>query len=123
MAFWDFAAAVPIAMLAGMGIGGGGLLVIWLVLIRQTPTSYAQAVNLVFFAVSALCALPIHIKKRKLPTRDILFLTAAALPGVWVGCQLASVLSDDAVRRCFGYFLLLSGAMQLYRQIKTQFCS
>ena len=89
MVLIDFAAAVSTAALAGMGIGGGGLLVIWLVFIHQMPSQTAQGINLVFFVVSALCALPIHARKRKLPLRLILFLTAAALPGVWIGCQIA----------------------------------
>ena len=123
MAILDFLISVLVASLAGMGIGGGGLLVIWLVLVREMPSQSAQAVNLVFFVVSAVCALPIHLKRRSLDAHRILFLTASAIPGVWVGCQLASVLPETAARRCFGYFLLLSGIMQAYRQIKAQFFS
>lgn len=123
MVLLDFLIAVLVASLAGMGIGGGGLLVIWLVLVKNMPAQASQAVNLAFFIVSAVCALPIHIKKRKLHARNILFLTAAAIPGVWVGCQMASVLPEAAARRLFGYFLLLSGIMQGYRQIKAQFFS
>lgn len=123
MVLLDFLIAVLVASLAGMGIGGGGLLVIWLVLVKTMPAQASQAVNLAFFIVSAVCALPIHIKKRKLHARNILFLTAAAIPGVWVGCQMASVLPEAAARRFFGYFLLLSGIMQGYRQIKAQFFS
>ena len=80
-------------------------------------------INLIFFIVSALCALPIHFKKRKLPLRLILFLTAMALPGVWIGCQIAGYLPETAARHCFGYFLLLSGILGLYRQIKARFFS
>ena len=123
MVLLDFLIAVLIASLAGMGIGGGGLLVIWLVLVRCMPAQSAQAVNLVFFIVCAVCALPIHIRRRHLRARNILILTAAAIPGVWIGCQMASVLPDTAARRLFGYFLLLSGVIQGYRQIKAQFCS
>lgn len=123
MEYLDFAAAVFISALAGMGIGGGGLLVIWLVLLRHLPAPTAQGINLVFFVVCAVCALPIHIKKRTLPTRQILFLSGTALPGAVLGCLLASHIPALAARRCFGYFLLLSGIMQLYRQIKTQFFS
>lgn len=112
-----------VAALAGMGVGGGGLLVIWLVLIRHLPTPAAQGINLVFFIISALCALPIHIRQRTLSLRTILTITVIALPGVWIGCQLASVLPEMTARRCFGYFLLLSGIMQGYRQIKAQFFS
>ena len=123
MAAIDFLTAVLIASLAGMGIGGGGLLVIWFVLVRNMPSPTAQGINLVFFIVSALCALPVHMRKRTFHLRRLLFLLASAIPGVLIGCQLASVLPETAARRCFGYFLLLSGILQGYRQIKAQFFS
>ena len=119
----DMAVGICIAALAGMGIGGGGLLVIWLVLLRGLPTQTAQGINFVFFLVSALCALPVHLRRRTLCMRQILYLCITALPGVLIGCRLAAYIPAPAARRCFGYFLLLSGAMQLYRQIKTQFFS
>jgi len=121
--FFDSLIGMAVASLAGMGIGGGGLLVIWLVLARHLPSQGAQGINLIFFLVSAAASLPIHLKKRTFPTRRLLFLTAAAIPGVFVGCHLASVLSENGARRAFGYFLLLSGGMQLYRWTKTRFFS
>ncbi len=123
MVMLHFFIGLLVASLAGMGVGGGGLLVIWLVLIANIPAPTAQGINLIFFIVSALCALPLHIKKRRLPWKKILIYTATALPGAWVGCRLASVLPEMIARRCFGYFLLLSGILQLYRQLKAQFFS
>jgi uncharacterized membrane protein YfcA len=113
--------AVLIAALSGMGVGGGGLLVIWLVLIMDMPSRTAQGINLVFFVISALAALPVHLRRRRLPTKLLLFLTATAIPGVFVGCQLASHLSEELMRRVFGYFLLLSGGWQLYRMVRRHF--
>lgn len=123
MVFVDGFIGLLVAALAGMGVGGGGLLVIWMVLVKNLPTPSARGINLVFFIVSALCAMPVHIRRRTLSLRTILSMTAIALPGVWIGCQLAAVLPEMTVRRCFGYFLLLSGGLQLYRQIKAQFFS
>lgn len=113
--------AVLIAALSGMGVGGGGLLVIWLVLIMDMPSRTAQGINLVFFVISALAALPVHLRRRRLPTKLLLFLTATAIPGVFVGCRLASYLSEDITRRIFGYFLLFAGGGQLYRLIRAHF--
>lgn len=121
MVILQFLIGILIASLAGMGVGGGGLLVIWLVFIANMSAPTAQGINLVFFIVSALCALPLHIKKRRLPWSKILFYTLTALPGAWIGCRLASVLPEMTARRCFGYFLLVSGTFQLYRQLKRNF--
>lgn len=119
----DFLIAVLVACLAGMGVGGGGLLVIWLVLVRALPSPAAQGQNLLFFLVSAAFALPVHLRRRSLSAPALVFLTLAAVPGVFLGCHLASMLPEHLLRRGFGYFLLLSGGMQLYRQIKTRFFS
>ena len=94
MVILQFLIGILIASLAGMGVGGGGLLVIWLIFIANMSAPTAQGINLVFFIVSALCALPLHIKKRRLPWSRILFYTATALPGAWIGCRLASVLPE-----------------------------
>ena len=115
--------SLPIAdiALSGLGIGGGGLLVIWLVLIMDMPSRAAQGINLVFFVISAIAALPVHLRRRRLPAKLLLFLTAAAIPGVFVGCRLASYLSEDITRRIFGYFLLFAGGGQLYRLMRAHF--
>ena len=118
-----FVIASLIAALSGMGVGGGGLLVIWLVLTEQMPAPTAQGINLLFFVLSALSALPMHLRLRTFSYRRLLYLIAAALPGVFVGCLLAERLSEEHARSLFGYFLLLSGGMQLYRLAKRQFFS
>lgn len=117
----DFLIGTAIAALAGMGIGGGGLLVIWLVLIRGMPSTAAQGINLLFFILSAACALPVHRKRRILPRPLIGWLLLAAVPGVFLGCRLADCLSQDDARRCFGYFLLLSGLWQMLRTVRGVF--
>ena len=111
----DFLIGAAVASLAGMGIGGGGLLVIWLVLVRRIPSAAAQGINLLFFTVSALCALPVHHKRRSLPRRQIGVLCAAAVPGVFLGSMLADMLSQETARQCFGYFLLITGLWQGFR--------
>ena len=48
MFFVNILIAVLIAALSGMGVGGGGLLVIWLVLTAGMPAPTAQGINLLF---------------------------------------------------------------------------
>ena len=106
-----------IAALAGMGVGGGGLLVIYLTMIAGMETGPAQGVNLLFFIISAVSALPVHIfiKGRKINYPFVLLLTAAAVPGAMLGAWLAPRLPADLARRVFGVFLLVSGGLSLYK--------
>ena len=115
----NFFAAFFVSALAGMGIGGGGLLVIWLVFANNLPTQTAQGINLLFFLPSSLAAMPLHLRRRRIPWRYVTALTLSALPGVFFGCHLANRISADAARRCFGVFLLASGGMILLRQLRT----
>ncbi len=117
---YAFCIAVSIAALAGMGIGGGGLLVIWLVLVCQMETQAAQGTNLLFFILSALAALPLHIKKRTIHWRLAIFLISCALPGTVLGAYLAGQLSTETARQCFGWFLLLSGTLSMLKLIKKR---
>ena len=61
----DFIAGLLCAVLAAMGVGGGGLLVIYLTLVKELPQLYAQGINLLFFLPSALVSLLFKIKLLK----------------------------------------------------------
>ena len=78
-------AAFAVSVLAGTGVGGGGLFVIYLTMICGMAQAKAQAVNLVFFISAALAALPYHLTHRKMNTRLILFCTVFAIAGTLIG--------------------------------------
>ena len=44
---------VILGVLAGLGVGGGTLLILWLTLIADTASVTARAINLMFFLVAA----------------------------------------------------------------------
>ena len=53
----DILAGILIGTLTGMGIGGGGLLVIYLTAVRGMPQLSAQGCNLLFFIFAASASL------------------------------------------------------------------
>ena len=55
-----------VAMLMGMGVGGGGLFVIFLTLCLNFGQINAQGTNLMFFIIAILSSFFIHIRKRSL---------------------------------------------------------
>ena len=116
-----FLIAAAAAALAGMGIGGGGLLVIWLTAAAGMETQTAQGVNLLFFIVSALSALPYHLKKRRIPWRPVLVIVLSALPGAVLGASAAARLNGNTARLVFGWFLILSSAVSLRKLLKRAF--
>lgn len=111
----DIAAALAVGILSGMGVGGGGLLVVYLTVIRNMPQIHAQGINLIFFICASVSALSIHLKKRKIDVKLAITLSAAGIIGSFPGTFLARILPGEVTSKIFGIVLLLSGIITLYR--------
>ena len=116
----DLLAAGLIAVLSGMGVGSGGLLVIYQTLDRDAPPLTAQGVNLLFYLFSAGASLFVHATRRQLQGKLILTLAGAGLVGAWFGAALARQLDPTLLRRLFGGMLVASGTIVLLRKDKKQ---
>lgn len=102
-----------IAILSGLGVGSGGLFVIWLVGIYGVSAPQARGMNLLFFVFSASAALIFHYKRRKLDPRLVAVLAALSLVGTFVGTRVAQYVDAALLRRLFGIFLIASGSYSL----------
>ncbi len=109
MNIFDMAAALITAILAGTGIGGGGLYVIWLTAVKGLAQSEAQCINLLFFLCAAASALPFHLKNRTLPLKIIVPCAAVGTVGTVLGGMLRNLLDGDTLRTLFGILLILAG--------------
>lgn len=107
-------AAFFAAILSGLGIGSAGLFVLYLTLIEGYSQPEAQALNLLFFILSAGAALLLHIRERKIPLRVVLFLIACAIPGALVGSYLVRILDASLIRKLFGGMLVVTGLPALF---------
>ncbi|MBQ2767944.1 MAG: sulfite exporter TauE/SafE family protein [Clostridia bacterium] len=114
----DLIAATAIAVLSGMGVGSGGLLVIYLTLIRDVPQLSAQGINLLFYLCSAGGSLAVHLRRRHLRFPLIALLAGAGLVGAYLGSSLSSRLDPALLRRLFGGMLLISGSIVLAQREK-----
>lgn len=115
---FPFCLAVSAGVLSGWGVGGGTLLTVCLTLLLGVEQRQAQAVNLLFFLPTAALSLWFH---RKNGLVDAAAVRQAAIPGVaaaLLGALAALMLDVSVLRRPFGVFLLLSGAMQLRGALK-----
>ncbi len=110
----DLAAAFAVAVLCGMGVGGGGLFVIYLTLCRSVPQLEAQGINLAFFVASALASLCLHAKKRGIPYKRILPIGAFGALGSLAGSSLAHSVDTSILRVGFGILLIGSGLLVLF---------
>ncbi len=102
-----------LGLLAGLGVGGGSLLVLWLTLILSFPQPEARAINLVFFIPSALICSLFRWKQGALPLKKV-------LPAIIAGCISAAVFSYAGrffdtwlLKKLFGLLLLVTGIKEL----------
>lgn len=108
------AVGTALGVLAGLGIGGGSILILWLTLILHMPQEAARGINLLFFLPSALIACVFRWKQGKLDFKKV-------LPAIVAGCLsagffslIAASVDTELLRKPFGVILLLTGLRELF---------
>ena len=101
-------------IISGMGIGGGTILIPALVLLVNPGQHIAQSVNLLFFIPTAVIALIVHIKKKRIDFRMAVPIILFGLAGAIAGSKLAMTLPGNNLKIWFGVFLLLMGIYELF---------
>lgn len=114
----DFIVALITSALAGTGVGGGGLLVIYLTLIKNTEQLKAQGINIAFFITGAVISMFYHIRKRHLNYPLILMIGILGAAGSFLGGILTEKCSSDLIQRAFGVMLASSGIKTLFSKVK-----
>ena len=102
-----------LGFLAGIGVGGGSLLILWLTLALGMAHPQARVINLLFFLPSAVIASFFRWKQGKLDFKKV-------LPAILAGCAVAAVCSWFSIRldmallkKLFGGLLILTGIREL----------
>ena len=109
-----------IAVLMGMGVGGGGLFVIFLTLCLGFEQITAQGTNLMFFVLAIIASIFVHIKKRKIYIKQVLIMVLFGSVGSLIFSFLASCINPEIPRKMLGGLLVLSGGFSLYKAFKKE---
>ncbi len=114
--------SIPVAIIiglmlgffAGLGIGGGSLLILWLTLVVHMPQEIARSINLMFFIPAAVIACILRWRQGALHIKNV-------LPAIIAGCFSAAVFTfivsgiDTALlRKPFGFLLIITGLRELF---------
>ncbi len=107
-------AGALLSFLAGLGVGGGSLLMLWLTLILGIEHNIARSINLLFFIPTAIIASFFRWKQGSLEIKKI-------LPAVICGCLSAAVFAFlsktvdiELIKKLFGGLLLITGLRELF---------
>ena len=109
-----------LALLAGLGVGSAGLLVVYLTLVEGMSQIEAQGINLLFFTLSSGAALLVHVFRTRLPLKSIFPLIPAGLLGSFLGSHLSGILPQLLLRRAFGIFLIICGTYNLTKRRRSK---
>ena len=109
-------AGVAVGILAGLGLGSGGIFMLYLTLLADMPHKVAQGVNLLFFVFALAGAMPVHLTSYRMPVRILAVILLCGVPGAVIGSMLVPIVPVAILRKCFGALLILSGAITLFRK-------
>ena len=105
---------IVLGFLAGLGVGGGSLLMLWLTLVLDMEQTIARSINLLFFIPSALISC---LFRKQQGSLDYKKLIPAMLCGI-AAAATAGIFSKhfdiDLLKKMFGVLLLITGLRELF---------
>ena len=116
----QFIIATMFAALAGLGVGGGGLLVIYLTGVLDMEQRIAQGVNLCFFIIASAASLFYYIGKRRINYPLVFFAAAVGSLFSLLGTAVAGLVPSAVLRRLFGVFMAIAGSITLTKTFRAK---
>ena len=113
-----WAAGILSGTIGAMGIGGGGVLIIYLTLVAGVDQITAQGINLLFFIPCAIISLIIHSRKKLIIWRLVFPMILGGLVGVAVGAYCAKLIGPNMLGKIFSAFLIFIGLRELFSRKK-----
>lgn len=112
--YFAFPVAIVLGFLAGLGVGGGSLLMLWLTSVIHMDYAVAKTVNLLFFLPTALIATLFHKKQGSINFKKV-------IPGIICACIASAIFSYSGthmdthlLKKLFGGVLILTGLRELF---------
>ena len=109
-----------LGFLAGLGTGGGSLLILWLTLVLDIDPNTARSINLMFFLPAALISILFRKRQGRIDFRTL-------WPGILAGCLVAAgfalfsgKLELTTLKKLFGGLLLFTGVRELLYKPKAK---
>lgn len=107
-------------VIGAMGLGGGGVLLIYLTAFASVEQLTAQGINLLFFLPVGLCALIIYTIKRQICWKIVLWMWLGGVFGVALGFFAARFMGGDSLSKLFACFLIIFGISRLFAKSEKE---
>ena len=105
--------AILLGFLAGMGVGGGSLLLLWLTQVVMIPQPQARIINLLFYLPAAVASI-LFRPRRQIPWKICSYaITAGCIAAAL--CSIASNYIDiTLLKKLLGVLLILTGLREVF---------
>ena len=112
---------IVLGILAGLGVGGGSLLMLWLTVVLGMDHTEARTINLLFFLPCALTATFFRWRQGVIRLNELIPAIAAGCICAGVGTYLSSHIQLEWLKKLFGSLLIITGVRELlYRPRKAK---
>lgn len=111
---WSALAALIAGIFSSMGMGGGGILIIYFGLFTAVPQLTAQGINVLFFIPIAAFSVIVYHIKGLIDWRTALPFASLGVLSSFGGSYLATLIDGEILSKIFGILLLVMGIKQLF---------
>ncbi|OWZ84567.1 sulfite exporter TauE/SafE family protein [Natranaerobius trueperi] len=101
-------------VITGLALGGGAILIPFLVIFMEVQQHMAQGVTLISFLPMSIIAIITHYKQGNIQTKLIVPLALGSIVGAIGGAIIAMHFSSDLLTNIYGTFLVLMGCYEFY---------
>ncbi|MEG2720767.1 MAG: TSUP family transporter [Oscillospiraceae bacterium] len=115
----DIIAIIISAIISSMGLGGGGVLILYLTLFKGTEQLLAQGINLLFFIPCAITSLIIYTKRKLINYKFIFPIVIGGFFGIFFGKFVLGFLPTKLLNVLFSLFLIIVGIMTVFSKKET----
>ena len=113
---YNIIAGVLSGAIGAMGLGGGGVLLIYLTVFSNVEQLKAQGINLLFFMPIGILAIVISSFKKQIKWKSLFKIWIGGAIGAGLGFLCAKTIPPKWLSIVFGVFLIVFGLFQLFNK-------
>jgi uncharacterized protein len=100
-----------------LGAGGGFLIIPTLVLFLKLPMKTAVGTSLLIIAINSLFGFLFSLKQFEFNWTILISFTLLSIIGIFIGSKLADKVSGSALKKGFGWFVLIMGIYIIIKEL------
>ena len=109
-----FLSSLIAGFVSSLGLGGGGILVLYLSLFLGMSQTQAGGINLIFFLPIAMVSILIHLKNKRIDYKLALKCAPFGIIGAILGSVLAHHMDPSLIAKAFAIFIFILGVRELF---------